>query len=254
MRNFATGATRDDNTDKLDFKGFTSERADVRFAKYMHTHRRQADGTMRGSDNWKLGIPTTAYAESLYRHFKEWARLMEAAKEIGFEGLEPLAYPELMEIAQAIRFNLQGWVHEQDKKLDAAEAEALGRWPDHQAQAAVEGRSAPQMARTAPLQTKEEILPEVGSDALGGLAGGAGAYPQVADVADGGTVFQPLRFSRPPRTEDYGPEYETDGEAVSDAVGYQETEAVSDEAANPASPPRHESLPPNMARRISHFV
>jgi hypothetical protein len=96
MRKFDTGAVRDENTDKLDYKGFTSERADMRYAEYMHKHRKQADGGLRGSDNWKLGIPTTAYAESLYRHFKEWARLMEQAKESGYEGSEPLFDRELM--------------------------------------------------------------------------------------------------------------------------------------------------------------
>lgn len=103
MRKFDTGATRDTNTDKLDYKGFTSEVADRAFAEYMHKHRRQADGSLRGSDNWKLGIPLSAYEESMYRHFKEFFQALERG-----EDKVELA----QDIVQAIRFNLQGWVHE----------------------------------------------------------------------------------------------------------------------------------------------
>ena len=39
--------------------------------------------------------------------------------------------------------------------------------------------------------------------------------------------FIPMTFSRPPNTQDFGPDYESDGEGVSDAVGGEEPELVS---------------------------
>jgi len=104
MRQFETGATRDTNTDKLDYKGFLSMVAINHFAEYMHKNRKQADGTMRGSDNWKLGIPIPAYEESFTRHVFEWLTALE-------KGDRDRAY----EIAPAIFFNLQGWMHEEGK-------------------------------------------------------------------------------------------------------------------------------------------
>lgn len=104
MRKFETGATRDANTDKLDYKGFLSMIAVNQFAQYMHKNRKQADGSIRGSDNWKLGIPVPAYEESFTRHVFEWLTALE-------NGDREAAY----EIAPAIFFNLQGWMHEMGK-------------------------------------------------------------------------------------------------------------------------------------------
>ena len=52
MRTFDTGATRDTDSDKLDFDGFLSPLALEAFAEYMHRHRQVADGSLRASDNW----------------------------------------------------------------------------------------------------------------------------------------------------------------------------------------------------------
>ena len=57
MRNFDTGATRDVDTNKLDFEGFLSPVVLERYAEYMHKNRVQADGNLRDSDNWQKGIP-----------------------------------------------------------------------------------------------------------------------------------------------------------------------------------------------------
>ncbi len=105
MRTFETGATRDQNEDKLDYKGFLSTIAIRHFAEYMHSHRKQADGSMRDSDNWKKGIPVEAYEESLTRHVFEW-----------LEALERGDRQKAFDIAPAIWFNLQGWMHEEGKK------------------------------------------------------------------------------------------------------------------------------------------
>ena len=71
MREFPSGATRDEDTTKLDYEGFLSPLVLRRFAEYMHEHRVQADGTLRASDNWQKGIPEEAYMKSLFRHFMD---------------------------------------------------------------------------------------------------------------------------------------------------------------------------------------
>ena len=71
MRKFNTGATRDVDNDKLDFEGFLSPTVLIRYAEYMHTHRKQSDGALRDSDNWQKGIPKEVYMKSMWRHFMD---------------------------------------------------------------------------------------------------------------------------------------------------------------------------------------
>ena len=99
MRKFETGATRDDDKDKLDFEGFFSPPVLQEFAHYMHKHRKQADGSLRASDNWQKGIPRIDYMKSGWRHFFDWW--------VGHRNDEPD-----MEAACALMFNLQGYMHE----------------------------------------------------------------------------------------------------------------------------------------------
>lgn len=68
MREYETGATRDDVDGKLDFEGFLSPLVLTRYAEYLHKHRTQADGKLRGSDNWQRGIPKDTYMKSKIRH------------------------------------------------------------------------------------------------------------------------------------------------------------------------------------------
>jgi hypothetical protein len=68
MREFKSGATRDDDADKYDYEGFLSPLVLERYAEYMHKHRKQADGKMRDSDNWQKGIPVVQYMKSKLRH------------------------------------------------------------------------------------------------------------------------------------------------------------------------------------------
>lgn len=105
MRQYETGATRDKNDDKLDYRGFLSFTALQRFAQYMHKHRQQADGRMRAADNWKRGIPVKDYLESLGRHYVDFELAEQAGK-----------HDEAMELACAIWFNLQGYIHERLKQ------------------------------------------------------------------------------------------------------------------------------------------
>jgi hypothetical protein len=104
MRQYTTGATRDTDEGKLDYMGFFSPLAMRRFAEYMHKHRVQADGALRASDNWKKGIPLIDYERSWVRHTMDWWAAVEEGRTA-----------EAIELACAIQFNLQGWLHEQMK-------------------------------------------------------------------------------------------------------------------------------------------
>lgn len=68
IRTFSTGATRDQDSTKLDFEGFLSPISIERYGEYMNRHRIQPDGSIRDSDNWQKGIPQDAYVKSLVRH------------------------------------------------------------------------------------------------------------------------------------------------------------------------------------------
>lgn len=65
---FKTGATRSSET-PFDPSGFISPAVLVSFCRYMEKHRKQADGTLRDSDNWQKGMPTSRAIRSLARHF-----------------------------------------------------------------------------------------------------------------------------------------------------------------------------------------
>ena len=105
MREFGTGATRDGADDKYDYEGFDSPLVTKRYAAYMHAHRKQADGTMRGSDNWQLGIPKEAYVKSLVRHMEDlrlhWDGYVDEAVDQDFES-----------VLCAVLFNAKGLLFE----------------------------------------------------------------------------------------------------------------------------------------------
>jgi hypothetical protein len=102
-----------------------------------------------------------------------------------------------------------------------------------------------------------QIVPEEGFAPVGGLAEGESGYPEMADVADAEDwvqpMFQPLTFSRPPRTDDLGPDYEDDGYAVADAdnAPLRETATIPDEDHNPATVPGTPSVITMWVRRTS---
>jgi hypothetical protein len=97
LREFNTGAVRDNDEGKLDFEGFLSPEVLTGFAEYMHRHRTLADGSVRDSDNWQKGIPTSAYMKSMLRHCMTVWKLYRKKRL-------PEAMPELY----AILFNTQG--------------------------------------------------------------------------------------------------------------------------------------------------
>lgn len=102
MRHFDTGATRNLDESKLDLEGFFSPLVMERFAQYMHENRIHADGSLRASDNWQLGIPKVAYMKSGYRHFFDWWKEHRGIRTD--EGLETALC--------ALLFNVQGYLHE----------------------------------------------------------------------------------------------------------------------------------------------
>lgn len=128
MRTFDTGATRDSNDDKLDFDGFLSPIVLEQYAKYMHSHRIQADGKLRDSDNWQKGIPQDQYMKSLWRHFFDvWAMhrgvlpdTMMARVEDGEDEANLLD-----EALYAVMFNVMGYLHERLVVREGEDAEKL---------------------------------------------------------------------------------------------------------------------------------
>ena len=103
MRKFKTGATRDTDDGKFDWEGFISPISMTFFAKYMHQHRMQADGTLRDGDNWQKGIPRQQYMKSLIRHI--W--------DLWFTWrMYPEMEDRLVDLLSAALFNIQGMLHE----------------------------------------------------------------------------------------------------------------------------------------------
>lgn len=106
-RTFESGATRDTDEGKLDFEGFISSPALLRYAEYMHENRQMADGSTRASDNWQSGIPDDAYMKSMWRHFFDvW---------LHHRGHTRLAREDKQRALCAVLFNAFGMLHEELK-------------------------------------------------------------------------------------------------------------------------------------------
>ncbi len=116
LRTFASGATRDTATNKIDPEGFLDPLVVATFSEYMDRHRLQTDGSLRDSDNWQKGFTRAAIMKSLWRHFLDlWLlhrgyaptsadhrALFEAS---GFEAAK-------REILCALWFNVQAYLRE----------------------------------------------------------------------------------------------------------------------------------------------
>jgi hypothetical protein len=107
MRQFETGATRDTDINKFDYEGFLSPLVLERFGRYMHQHRKQADGSLRDSDNWQKGIPKAQYVKSLIRHTIDFWKLWR-----GYQAVDNYGPVTIEDVACAILFNVQGFLHE----------------------------------------------------------------------------------------------------------------------------------------------
>lgn len=104
MRTFKTGATRDDNTHKLNYVQGLSAQVQQRYLEYLSAHRLQKDGSLRDWDNWKRGIDPVTYRESLLRHANDAVRASM--------GLPVPENASLEDLLCAIRFNADGWLFE----------------------------------------------------------------------------------------------------------------------------------------------
>lgn len=102
IRTFNTGATRDQDTSKIDPEGFFSPLVMERRCQFMHKNRVMRDGNLRDSDNWQKGIPLEVYMKSAWRHFKDlWTGHRGHAIQDSLEGA-----------ICALMFNLEGYLHE----------------------------------------------------------------------------------------------------------------------------------------------
>ena len=112
MRKYETGATRGDENNKIDYEGFLSPFVLERYGDYMHSHRTQADGELRSSDNWQKGMGQNDYAKSLIRHVIEFWKVGRGGTSSDIERSEEVNRQDL---ACAIMFNIMGWLHEELK-------------------------------------------------------------------------------------------------------------------------------------------
>jgi hypothetical protein len=110
VRRFSSGATRDGKDGKINPEGALSPLVLRRFAEYMLEKQKLPDGTLRGADNWQLGIPRQAYMESICRH---WLELWTAFRLMKTDKLGAQFIPEALEdLLCALFFNVQGLLHE----------------------------------------------------------------------------------------------------------------------------------------------
>ncbi len=106
MRQFDTGATRNDDTNKLDPEGFLNPQCLLVYSQYMHKHRYQDDGSVRASDNWQKGIPKDSAMKSLLRHTLDlW--LIHRGYMPGFSDQDAL----ILDVLSAIAFNAFAYMH-----------------------------------------------------------------------------------------------------------------------------------------------
>jgi len=102
VRRFDSGATRDQDLNKIDFEGFLSPIVLEEFGKYMLKHQKQANGELRPSDNWQKGMPRDVYMKSAWRHFHDW--WMEHREYESREGMK--------DALNGLLFNVMGYMHE----------------------------------------------------------------------------------------------------------------------------------------------
>lgn len=102
VREFATGAKRDSDVGKFDYEGFYNPLVVERFGEYMNKHRAMADGSLRDSDNWQLGMTKQVYMKSGWRHFFDWWKAHR-----GYTARESIE-----EALCALIFNAQGYLFE----------------------------------------------------------------------------------------------------------------------------------------------
>jgi len=122
MERFNSGATRSNTDERNDPEGFMSALAIERYCEYMTKHRKQADGTIRDSDNWQKGMPFGRALKRMWRHLMHlWIR------HRGFNPSDQYAAVDMEEDLCAIMFNTNVMLHQLVKKRheDQIEKDAL---------------------------------------------------------------------------------------------------------------------------------
>lgn len=102
MRQFETGATRNTDTNELDYEAFLSPAVLRCYAAYMAKHAKQKNGELRPGDNWQRGMPKNAYMKSGLRHVFDW--WLEHRGETSRDGLK--------DALCAVIFNASGYLFE----------------------------------------------------------------------------------------------------------------------------------------------
>jgi hypothetical protein len=110
IRTFPTGATRDLETNKLDYEGALSPEVLRAFAVFMDFNRQMPDGSTRDADNWQKGIPLDVYMKSASRHYMDW---WLAHREC------PTSDGRVWSML-GVMFNAMGYLHEYMKEHPAA--------------------------------------------------------------------------------------------------------------------------------------
>lgn len=103
MREYKSGATRDDAEHKIDPEGYLSPLVIKAFSEYMLRHQKTAKG-MRGSDNWQGLFGEEHYdvcAKSMWRHFLDFWMFHR-----GYKGRD-----DMEEALCAILFNSMAYLH-----------------------------------------------------------------------------------------------------------------------------------------------
>ena len=125
-REWESGAYRDTNSEKLDYEAFYSPLVVREFARYMHKHRKQANGKLRAGDNWQglFGSPgehRKVCMSSLWRHFEDLWLLHRGYR---VEGVT------VKEVLCAILFNVQAYLFsiliEEEKEVSHSSDLPLG--------------------------------------------------------------------------------------------------------------------------------
>lgn len=106
-RQFKTGASRNSDTDKLDYEGFNSPIVNWYYAQYMHKHRLLEDGTLRDSDNWTRGFPISVIEKSLARHYQDYHLTTR-----GYDVMENGEKHDIKDVLCGIIFNAKAHLHE----------------------------------------------------------------------------------------------------------------------------------------------
>jgi len=113
VRQFESGALRDNNTDKWDWDEALHPLVERSYAEFMHKNTYLSDGTRRPANNWQKGIPKDEYMKSQYRHFQDvWAM------HHGIKVSDNHGPCNILDLLNALKFNINGYIYELLREQD----------------------------------------------------------------------------------------------------------------------------------------